>query len=90
MHSDNRYAHSPDVTMRVLEGEAVLLNLQTGTYFGLNKVGTHIWQLYSEGKTLGEVVAGVCQRFEVDLERAQADVEAFTNRLVERGLLAAQ
>ena len=87
MLPDRKFTLSPDITIRTLEGEAVLLNLQTGAYFGLNKVGTHIWQLYSEGKPLGEVVTGVCQRFEVDAERAQADVEAFTQRLLERGLL---
>jgi hypothetical protein len=90
MPSDSRYHPAPQITMKVLEGEAVLLNLETGAYFGLNKVGTHIWQLYSEGKSQEEVVAGVVKRFEVDLERARADVEAFTARLAERGLLLAQ
>ena len=85
---DSRYVPSPDITVRVLDGEAVLLNVQTGAYFGLNKVGTHIWQLYSEGKSTAEVVDGVCLRFAVTVERAEADVRAFTERLVERGLLA--
>jgi hypothetical protein len=88
MLPESRYAASPDITLRVLESEAVLLNVQTGAYFSLNKVGTHIWQLYGEGKTLAEVVEGVCERFEVTAERAEADVRAFTERLVERGLLA--
>jgi Coenzyme PQQ synthesis protein D (PqqD) len=87
MLPESRYTPSPDITLREFEGEAVLLNVQTGAYFSLNKVGTHIWQLYGEGKTLAEVVEGVCERFEVTPERAEADVRTFTERLVERGLL---
>jgi len=33
-----------DVVFRELDGEAVILNLETGTYFGLDTVGTRIWQ----------------------------------------------
>ena len=36
---------SPDVAFRDLDGEAVLLNLATGTYFGLNEMGTRMWHL---------------------------------------------
>jgi hypothetical protein len=89
MQTDSKYKSAVDVSARILEGEAVLLNTQTGAYFSLNKVGTHIWQLYGEGKSLAEVVEGVCQRFEVTPERAEADVRAFTSTLVERGLLLA-
>lgn len=87
MLPESRYTPAAEVNARVLESEAVLLNVQTGAYFGLNKVGTHIWQLYGEGKSLSEVIDGVCQRFEVTRERAEADVRAFTKTLVERGLL---
>jgi hypothetical protein len=73
--------------MRVLEGEAVLLNIRTGAYFSLNKVGTHIWQLYSSGQSLSEVVGGVCARFAVDPQRAENDVRNLTEQLLERGLL---
>jgi len=79
----------PDLEVQVLDGEAVILNTRTGAYFGTNPVGTHIWQLYAEGKTVAEVVDGVVARFEVDAERAQADVLAFTESLLKGGLLSA-
>ncbi len=79
----------PDLEVQVLDGEAVILNTRTGAYFGTNPVGTHIWQLYAEGKTVAEVVDGVVARFEVDAERAQSDVLAFTESLLKGGLLSA-
>jgi hypothetical protein len=79
----------PDLEVQVLDGEAVILNTRTGAYFGTNPVGTHIWQLYGEGKTVAEVVEGVVTRFDVDAERAQSDVLAFTESLLKGGLLSA-
>lgn len=87
MLPESCYAPASQVSAKVVEGEAVLLNVETGAYFSLNKVGTHIWELYSQGKTLAEVVDGVCQRFEVATGRAEADVRLFTETLVQRGLL---
>lgn len=85
--SDSRFEPHADVQARVLDGEAVLLNIRTGAYFGLNVVSTHIWELYGEGKTLAEVVDGVLDRFEVECQQAEGDVRDFTQTLVERELL---
>ena len=44
------FVPAPDVVVRDLDGEAVVLDLATGTYFGLNDAGTRIW-LPSSGRT---------------------------------------
>jgi hypothetical protein len=87
LQNQNRFTLSPDVKANLMDGEAVLLDLKTGAYFGLNKVGAHIWQLYADGQTLQDVIAGVCQRFAVEPDRAERDTRALTQKLVERGLL---
>ena len=89
LQPEARYKPNPDINVRVLDGEAVLLNIRTGAYFSLNKVGTHIWQLYNDGQTLAGTVGGVCQRFAVDPQRAETDVRNLTEKLLERGLLQA-
>jgi len=81
------FKFNPDVTVRVMDNEAVLLNVRTGAYFGLNKVGTVIWQLYSEGKTVAEVVSNLCERYGIASERATTDVQALTQKLLEKELL---
>lgn len=83
----DRFTLSPDVKVNILDGEAVLLDLQTGAYFGLNKVGAHIWQMYGEGQSVQQAIESVCQRFEVEAARAEQDARALTEKLVERGLL---
>ena len=46
-----RLACAPDILSRILDGEAVLLDLASGTYFGLNPVGSRVWELISASKT---------------------------------------
>jgi Coenzyme PQQ synthesis protein D (PqqD) len=54
-----------DVVYRDLEGEAVILNLETGVYFGLNQVGTRMWALIQEHGSLGPVFDAIQKEYEV-------------------------
>ncbi len=53
---------SPDVVFRDLDGEAVILDLVSGTYFGLNEVGTRVWRLVDEGRDAAQIVDVACRR----------------------------
>lgn len=77
-----------DVIFRELEGEAVLLNLETGVYFGLDSVGTRIWQLLVELHRLGDVHRKMMEEFEVSRDVLERDLLNFAGRLREKGLVA--
>ena len=74
---------------RMVGDETVLMDLATGTYFGLDGVGKRIWESIAEGHNLAAVVAVITTEFEVEETRAQADVIEFVGELVDRGLLQA-
>jgi hypothetical protein len=74
------------VVFRELDGEAVILNLDTGTYFGLDEVGTRIWQRLDRGDPVDAVVAALVEEFEVAPETARADVDRLIAQLVDKGL----
>jgi hypothetical protein len=76
-----------DVIFKVLENEAVLLNLKTGTYFGLNETGTRIWKLIEEHGHLEIVRRHMLDEFEVLEEALEGDMQALLSELLERGLL---
>jgi len=78
-----------DVEMNIVGDETVLLDLASGTYFGLDGVGKRIWETVSDGRSLAETVEVVIAEFEVDKAQAEADVLEFANDLKERGLLVA-
>jgi hypothetical protein len=70
-----------------LEGETVLLNLETGVYFGLDEVGTAIWNALEAGASVDEIVSRLLEEFEVEADRARSDVSKFLSSLEERGLI---
>lgn len=76
-----------DVLSRDLDGEAVLLDLRSGHYFGLNATGSRVWTMLKEGKDTEDIARGLVEEFDVDFERALADARSFIETLFERGLI---
>jgi hypothetical protein len=87
LRDDERISAAPDVLSRTLDGEAVLLDLKSGTYFGLNDVGTKIWELIARGATVAEIREQVLTTFEVDEPTAARDIEELLAELVRRQLI---
>ncbi len=79
---------SPDVMFRELEGEAVLLDLKSQQYFGLDAVGTRIWQVLVVSGRPRTVVDTLLQEFDVPREHLEQDVATFLSRLTKAGLVS--
>lgn len=77
----------PDVQFTVLDGEAVLLNLETGAYFTLNRVGTVAWELFNGERMLTQVHSTICERFDVGGEVARQDLLSLVTDLQQEGLI---
>lgn len=55
-----------DIVFRDLAGEAVILNLATGTYFGLDEVGTRIWHLLTQHGSTDQIIPALLAEYAVD------------------------
>lgn len=75
------------VVARELEGETVLLNLDTGIYFGLDVIGTRIWRLIGAGESLDRVLAALLAEYDVDAAPLERDLLDFIDQLQGRGLV---
>ena len=75
------------VLFRDLGGESVLLHLGSGLYFGLDEVGTLIWTLLSEGRSLGEIQEHVLAHYDATAQQVEADVHRIVDELCDSGLL---
>jgi hypothetical protein len=76
-----------DVVFRELDGEAVILNLESGMYFGLDAVGTRIWQLLDAHRTLRRTLEALEEEFDSPPERLASDLTEFVGQLHARGLV---
>lgn len=65
----------------------MILHLSSGVYFGLDSVGTRMWQLLSEHDSIDKVVEAFLAEYEVEEEKVRNDLDRLVQQLVEKGLL---
>lgn len=70
-----------------LAGEAVILNLKAGIYYGLDEVGTRIWELIQGPRTITEVRDAVLEEYDVDPGRCESDLVAILQNLKSEGII---
>lgn len=75
------------VAAQPVPDDLLVLDLHSGRYYGVGPVGAVVWELLDGRRTLAEVAAEVCRRFEVDREQAESDLVAFLDSLEGRGLV---
>jgi len=84
---DAPVSQNPEVVSREVEGEFVLLDLESATYFGLNQVGSRVWTLVSELGSLRKVCEAMEREYAVPREQLERDVLSLARELRDKGLL---
>ena len=84
-----RLTVSDEVVLRDLAGEAILLDMSTNTYFGLDAVGTRIWHLLAEHQSTETIIPLLLLEFDVDERQLRSDLDSLVLQLLEKKLLIA-
>ncbi len=75
------------VLHRELDGESVLLNVESGVYYGLNETGSLVWSMLAESKDLGAVQDRLKDEFGVDANTVWDDLTDLIGELSDRNLV---
>ena len=70
-----------------LAGEAAILNIKNGVYYGLDPVGARIWNLMQQPRAVFEIQNAITGEYDVEPERCARDLFGLLNRLLEEGLI---
>jgi hypothetical protein len=70
-----------------LDGETVLMSVQSGKYYGLDEIGSRIWALIEQPRSLSDVCDILIGEFDVERETCKEDVLEFVNKLVKSNLV---
>ena len=87
---DTILAQSDQVLFQEVGGEAVLLDLTSEQYFGLDIVGTRIWELLDGNRRLADVHRALCEEFDAEENRIGDDLLALAQALADAGLAEAR
>ncbi len=78
---------SDEVIVKEMSSKTVLLNVEQGTYYSLNKTGTLIWSCSDKNKTISDIADEMVRCFSVTRENALADTLALAQELAQEGLI---
>ncbi len=68
-------------------GDALMMmNIDRGTYIGMNAVGARIWELIETPRDIGDLCDELVVEFEIDAATCRNDVEIFVEKLEQHGL----
>ena len=70
-----------------LGAEAAILNLKNGVYYGLDPVGTRIWKLIQEPRTIAELRDILIDEYDVDGVQLESDIQDLLNELAANQLV---
>jgi hypothetical protein len=87
LDSEKRYNRNPDLLSVEMDGDLVMMSIESGDYFGVSGIGPRIWELIETPRSFGELVDTICAEYEVDAETASADLRIFLDQLSENGMI---
>lgn len=73
-----------------LHGEVAILNLKSGIYYGLDRVGLFIWDRLKKSRSFNELLAAVLEQYQVDPDACRKDLTMLIEDLNKAGLIRLQ
>ena len=70
--------------------EIIILDMKSGDYIGLNKVGSAVWKLIDEPTTLDEIIQSLLTSYDIDEEQCRSEVTTFLTGMVEKNAILVQ
>lgn len=77
----------PDIIASDMDGETVMMSIERGEYYGLDGIGPFLWEQLAEPASLEELCRRVLREYEIDETTCRADVSAFIEDLIAKGVL---
>ena len=71
-----------------MDGEKAMMSVEKGKYYGLNAIGSSIWELIDKPVTVQKVIEELLKEYDVEENRCQSDVCIFLNKMYDEGLIS--
>ena len=82
-----KIARSDNFVFNEVDGELVMMNIETGAYASLNETGKSIWTLLDAPKSLSEVVSSLVEEYEIDQATCEKEVMPFVENMLKSEVL---
>lgn len=82
-----QYRRNPDIVDGALDGNQVMMHLDSEMYFGLNPIAKRIWEMIDEPRNLDELVVGLMEEYDVDYLQCKEEVTVFLEKAVKNEII---
>ena len=82
-------ANTEEVAAKVIDGEAIIINLTTGVYYSMDGLGGKIWSLLEDHHDVDSIVESILSEYEVPADQCRTDVLGLASQLLEEDLVLA-
>ncbi|WP_420631710.1 PqqD family protein [Candidatus Leptofilum sp.] len=90
MNKDSILQRAENVTFEVVADEAILIDINTGTYFSLNEVGTEFWEMLDGVQTIEQHATIIAAKYEVETSIVVDDLLELANEMAKDDLIIIQ
>jgi len=85
--AEKKFSRNPDIIDSEIDDEIVMMDVERGNYFGLNVVGSSIWQSLEELQTVESLVDIIIEEYDVSREKCKKDITPFIEQMLKSKLL---
>ena len=84
---DTVVSRTKEVLASEMDGETIMMSIASGSYYGMDNIGSRIWELIAEPIRVSDLCDRLMEEFDVEIDQCLADVIAFLNELGENRLV---
>ncbi len=85
---DAKIARNTEIISTDMDDETVMMSIDKGEYYGVNPVGSRVWELLESPRTVSGLCETLLREYDVPQEQCHKDIMSFLNHLSEKGLIA--
>ncbi|MBN2068003.1 MAG: PqqD family protein [Opitutales bacterium] len=84
---DQTIVRNSELSFTEIDGETVVMNVETGNYYGIDEVGSRIWELLKEPLSIKDLCVSLTEEYDADLETIQGDLLPYLQELITENLI---
>ena len=84
---DSKVQRTKDVVSSDIDGETVMMSIEQGKYYGMDSIGSRIWELIKEPITMTDLCCKLVDEFDIDIPTCTKDVMKFMEQMDEEHLI---
>ena len=84
---DQILERNPDLIHANIDDETMLMSLTNGEYYGMNKVGSAIWELLENSISVAELIEKLSTMYEISVQQCEQDITPFLSNLQDKDII---